>query len=398
MLEGMNQLRRETRAVHPPVVLPVASIPLETPIYQGHLFAFEDADAMAAAFADPQGEFMYSRIGNPTVRSVEEVIAELEGGAGAVATGSGMGAINAVLMALLRSGDHVIAQHALYGATHALLRDLAERWGLSVSWVSGTDPAEIAAALRPETTLLVLETIANPTTQVADLPALIGAVRGRGVLTMVDNTFATPMLCRPIEHGADIVVHSVTKFLSGHGDVLAGAAVFATEETHRKVWHHHTELGASADPHSARLVIRGLATLPMRVARHCETALTLARRLAEHPAVERVRYPGLPGHPQHEAARRVLDGGFGGVLSFELSGGREAGRMFIGAVQLAALAVSLGSVKTLVMHPASTSHRRLSGAELAAAEIGAGTVRVSVGLEHPDDLWADFTQALDKLS
>jgi methionine-gamma-lyase len=391
----MNELHRETRAVHVPVRQPTGSRPLGVPIYQGHLFAFDDADAMAAAFDGPEGAFFYSRLGNPTVRALEDAVADLEGGVGALATGSGMGAISAVLLSLLKSGDHLIAQQCLYGGTYALVRDLAERWGVEVTHVSGDDPEEVRAALRPNTRVLYLETIANPTTQVADLPALLAVARESGVTGVVDNTFATPLLCRPIEHGADIVVHSATKFLCGHGDALGGLAVFADATLHRKVWDHGVELGASADPFAAWLVLRGLTTLALRMERHCSNAQFLAERLASHPSVTRVHYPGLTSHPGHELAGRMMSD-YGGVVSFELSGGRAAGRTFIEAVRLASLTASLGEAKTLVIHPASTSHRQLDAAALESAGIGEGTVRIAVGIEHPDDLWADFEQALTK--
>ncbi len=307
-----------------------------------------------------------------------------------------MGAITTVLLALLRAGDHVIAQRSLYGGTHALLADLAERRGVEVTHVSGDDPEEVRAALRPETRLLYLETVSNPTTRVTDLPGLIAVAKRAGVVSVIDNTFATPLLCRPIEHGADIVVHSATKYLGGHSDVLAGIAVFAEAEPHRAVWRHSLELGAAVDPFAAWLTLRGLQTLALRVRRHCETALDLAGRLAAHPAVTAVHYPGLPTHPDHELARRLLPDGHGGVLSFDLAGGREAARTFTESVRLASLAPSLGGVHSLVLHPASTTHRQLSDEELAVAGIGAGLVRMSVGIEHPEDLWADVEQALAK--
>jgi cystathionine beta-lyase/cystathionine gamma-synthase len=386
----------ETRTVHAPVVEVAGSRPVGVPIYQGHLFAFDDADTMAEAFAGPDGAFFYSRLGNPTVRVLEEAVADLEGGVAGLAAASGMGAINSVLLALLSSGDHVIAQRCLYGATIAMLDDLAGRWGVEVTYVSGADPEEVRAALRPNTRLLYLETIANPTTQVVDLPALITVAKEAGVLSVVDNTFAGPTLCRPIEHGAEVVVHSATKYLGGHSDVLGGVAVFATEELHRKVWHYAVELGASADPFAAWLTVRGMQTLALRMRRHCDNALDLATRLAGHPAVASVRYPGLPDHPDHEVAVRLMPDGQGGVLSFDLTGGREAGKVFAGAVRLASLTPSLGGTKTHVLHPASTSHRQLGDEQLRAAGIGAGTIRVAVGIEHPDDLWADLEQALAK--
>jgi len=394
----MSAEHPETRVVHTPVIQHAGSTPLTVPIYQGHLFSFDSAEEMATAFEGPEGAYFYSRLGNPTTRAFEEGVADLEGGAAALAAASGMGAISSVLLALLKSGDHVIAQSSLYGGTFALFKDLAERWGVEVTYVTGgDDPAEVRAALRPETRLLYLETIANPSTRVADLPALIAEVRDAGVLTVVDNTFATPLLCRPIEHGADVVVHSATKYLGGHGDILGGVAVFADTEVYHRVWHHATELGASADPFAAWLTVRGMATLALRVERQNETALELARRLAGHPKVAKVNYPGLPDHPQHAVAQRLLGGKGGGVLSFELAGGREAGRTFIESVQLVALTGSLGGTKSLTLHPASTSHRQLDAEALAAADIGEGLVRLAVGIEHVDDLWADIAQALEKL-
>ncbi|REE98683.1 trans-sulfuration enzyme family protein [Thermomonospora umbrina] len=400
----MDELHPQTRAAHPPVIRPVGSRPLTTPIYQGHLFSFEDAETMAAAFEGPpravdgedggHGAFFYSRLGNPTVRSFEEAVNTLEGGAGALATGSGMGAVNAVLMGLLRTGDHVIAQSSLYGGTYVLLHDLAERWGVAVTHVSGDDPEEVRAAVRPTTRLLYLETITNPTTRVVDLPVLAATAREAGVLTVVDNTFATPVLCRPLEHGADIVLHSATKYLGGHSDVLAGVVVTADPAVHDRIWRHAVELGASVDAMTAWLAVRGMATLPLRVARQSENALALARRLAEHPAVERVHYPGLADHPDHDTARRLLDGGFGGVLSVDLVGGRKAGELFVEGLRLIPLAPSLGGVKSVVLHPAGTSHRGLSDEALIAAGIGEGTVRLALGIEHVDDLWADLERAL----
>jgi cystathionine beta-lyase/cystathionine gamma-synthase len=390
-------LHPETRTVHLPITQPVGSKPIGVPIYQQHQFSFDSADDLAAAFDGPEGAFFYSRLGNPTVRALEDAVADLEGGTGALAFASGMGAISAVLLGLLSSGDHVVAQRCLYGGTYATLHDLAERWGVEVTLVSGNDAAEVREALRPNTKLLYLETIANPTTQVVDLPALMAEVAGRDVIKVVDNTFASPLLCRPLEHGADIVVHSATKFLGGHGDILGGVAVFGSAEVRRRIWDHSIEMGASADPFAAWLTMRGMQTLALRVEQHCSNALVLAERLADHPATTRVYYPGHPAHPGYAIAQRLLTGGRGGgVLAFDLAGGREAGRIFTEAVQLALLTPSLGNVQTLVLHPASTSHRQLDAEALAAADIGEGTVRVAVGIEHPDDLWADFEQALAK--
>ncbi|MDH6129549.1 aminotransferase class I/II-fold pyridoxal phosphate-dependent enzyme [Kitasatospora sp. GP82] len=385
--------RPQTRAVHITAPEPPGSRPLSVPLYQTSGFAFEDPDAIADAMAGPDGAFVYTRRGNPTTRALESALADLEGGAAAMATASGMGAISSVLLSLLRPGDHVIAQQCLYGGTFSILSDLAERYGVEVTAVTGDDPAEVRAALRRNSRLLYLETIANPTTQVVDLPALLAVGRSAGLIGVVDNSLATPLLCRPIECGADIVVHSTTKYLGGHSDVIGGAAVFADRARHREVWQRAVELGATADPFAAWLTIRGIQTLPLRMRQHCENASFLARRLAAHPAVTAVHWPGLESHPGHRVARRLLSG-YGGVLAFDLAGGREAGRRFISSVELASLALSLGGVETLVTHPASTSHRELAPEQLALAGIGAGTVRVGVGIEHPEDLWADFRQAL----
>ncbi|MER7535611.1 aminotransferase class I/II-fold pyridoxal phosphate-dependent enzyme [Streptomyces sp. NPDC097704] len=389
--------RPETLAVHPPHVEIKGSRPLGVPLHQGHVFAFDSADALAEGFTSPDA-FLYSRLGNPTVRTLEDAVARLEGGAAARSFASGMGAINAVLLGLLGSGDHVIAQTCLYGGTYAVLTDLAARWGVDVTYVSGTDPEEVRAALRPETRLLYLETIANPTTRVADLPALAAVAAGAGVPVVVDNTFASPLLCRPLDHGADIVVHSATKYLAGHGDVLGGMAVFKDPELYGRVRHHAVEQGASTDPFAAWLTLRGMQTLSLRIERQSASAAELAARLEAHPAVEAVRHPALASHPDREIAARLLPAGGGGVVSVDLAGGREAGRAFVEAVRLASLSVSLGDVKTLVMHPASTSHHQLDATALAAAGIGPGTVRLSVGIEHMEDLWADLEQALTKAS
>lgn len=385
-----------TRAIHTEAPMPSGCRPLSVPLYQSSSFAFEHPDALAEAMSRPDGEFVYSRRGNPTVRALEQTVADLEGGAAALATASGMGAISAVLLSHLRTGDHVIAQRCLYGGTYSLLSDLATRFGLEISYVSGSDADEVRAAARPTTRLLYLETIANPTTRVADLPALLAAAHELGLTSVVDNSFASPVLCRPLAFGADIVVHSATKYLGGHSDLTGGIAVFASRDRYEQCWKRAVDLGATADPFAAWLTIRGLHTLPLRVQRHCDNAAYLAHRLAGHAAVAAVHWPGRPEHPDHILAKRILSG-FGGVLSFDLAAGREAGRAFLSRVRLAGLAPSLGGVETLVLHPASTSHRELDADALREAGIGEGTVRVAVGLEHPEDLWADLHQALSAM-
>ncbi|MEU7891823.1 aminotransferase class I/II-fold pyridoxal phosphate-dependent enzyme [Nonomuraea sp. NPDC049152] len=390
----MSELRAETRAVHLPRPVISGSVPISVPIYQTSGFVFDDPEVFADGMGRPDGAFVYGRLSNPTVRSLEEAVAGLEGGVAAVATASGMGAINSVLLGLLKPGDHLIAQKALYGGTAAMINDLVARFGIAVSYVAEDDPAALRAAARPETKLVYLETIANPVCQVADLPAMCAAAKELGLLSVVDNTFASPVLCRPLEHGADIVVHSTTKYLSGHTDVLGGIAVFAEDALYRKVWHFAIELGSTPDPFAAWLTLRGMQTLPLRMERHCANTRVLAGRLAEHPAVSAVHWPGLPSHPSHDVAVKLLPE-FGGVFSFDLVGGRAAGEKFMASLKLALLAPSLGGVETLVLHPATTSHRSLSAEELGRHGISEGTVRVAVGIEHAEDLWADFAQALD---
>jgi cystathionine beta-lyase/cystathionine gamma-synthase len=386
-------LHLETRAIHAAVPELNGSRPVSVPIYQTSTFAFTDPVACSAALDNPEAGFAYSRYRNPTTRALEETMADLEGGTAAIATSSGMGAINAVLLALLQPGDHVIAQRCLYGGTFSVFAGLAGRYGVDVSYISGRDAAELAAAVRPQSRLLYLETIANPTVAVSDQPALLAAARSAGLTCVVDNTFATPLLCRPIEHGADIVIHSATKYLGGHDDVTLGVIVSAQDEVHRKIWKNSVDLGVAADPFAAWLTIRGLKTLPLRMERHCQNAGHLAERLASHPGVSAVHWPGLASHPDHAVARRLLSG-YGGMIAFDVAGGRAAGMAFISSVRLAALAPSLGGTETLVLHPASTSHRQMDAAGLMQAGIGEGSIRVSVGLEHPGDLWADFAQAL----
>jgi cystathionine gamma-synthase len=385
-------MHADTRVVHIHVPVP-DSTPLSAPLYQTSSFAFDDPEPLADGLNRPDGSFVYSRFANPTVRVFEETVAALEGGTAAIATGSGMGAVSLLLHSLLRAGDHVIAQHTLYGGTHAALRKLAGRYDLTVTFVSGHDPAEVRAAITPRTRVLYLETVANPTGHVSDLPALAPIAREAGIVTVVDNTFATPLLCRPIDHGADVVIHSVTKFLGGHSDVTGGVAVFADDALYREVWSEAVEFGATPDPFAAWLTLRGLQTLPLRIARHTDNVARVAGFLAGHPAVERVLWTGAPGHPSHAIASAFVRG-FAAPFCFDLAGGFEAGLRFQKGVRVIKLAPSLGGTQTLILHPASSSHRQLDAAALRAASISPGTIRIAVGIEHPDDLIADLDQAL----
>ncbi len=383
-----------TRAIHAGRLPLPAEPPLAAPIWQTSTFVFDDAEHYAHTLHQPREGYVYTRYENPTTAALEATVANLEGAAEGLATASGMGAIATVLLSLAGAGDHVVAQRDLYGGTYSLLAHTAPRFGIEVSFVDAGDPDAVRAALRPTTRAVYAETVANPTLTVADLPALAEAAGQRGLPLVVDNTVATPYLCRPIEHGAAVVVHSATKYLGGHSDVVGGLALFAEPERHDAAWRAMIELGASPDPFAAWLVLRGVKTLALRMRAHGANARVLAELLDAHPKVARVHWPGLPGHPTARLAAKLLDGD-PGMLSFDLEGGRAAGRRFIEATRVAKLAPSLGTVETLVSHPASTTHRQFSPEALAAAGIGEGMVRVSVGLEDADDLAEDFTRALE---
>ncbi|MFJ4343416.1 trans-sulfuration enzyme family protein [Streptomyces sp. NPDC088915] len=389
-----TQLHPETQAIHVGIPDLGGARPLNTPLYQTANFGYDNPEDLAEAINSP-ASFAYLRNSNPTVRALEDAVSALEGAAASLATSSGMGAIHTVLHTLLGSGDHIIVQKHLYGGTFALLRDLSARYGVDVTYIDGRDAAEVAEALRPTTKVLYLETLSNPTAQVTDLPAFFAAGRAAGLTGVVDNTFASPIGCRPISLGADVVVHSSTKFLSGHGDVLGGIASFADAALHRRVWSHSLETGTIADPFAAWLTLRGLATLGLRMRRHHENADGLATFLSGHPRIAKVHWPGLPDHPGHELARRLLPHGYGGVFAIDVDGGRKETIEFTRRLRVADRAVSLGGFKTLVQQPSATSHRSMDAEGLRAIGITEGTVRVAVGLEHLDDLTADFAQALD---
>jgi cystathionine beta-lyase/cystathionine gamma-synthase len=381
---------RETRAAR--LTAPAPGRPMAVPLYQTANFTFDSPAEVAEAMSGP-GTFAYSGYSNPTTRALEDAMAGLEGGAKALVTASGTGAINSVFHATLRHGDHVIAQRELYGGTFSVLKNLTERWGVEVTYITGVDPAEVTGAVRPTTRLLYLETIANPAGHVPDIPALAAEAKRNGLITAVDNTFATPLLCRPIEHGADIVLHSATKYLGGHHDVVGGVAVFADERLYEQTWQHSTRLGVIADPFAAWLILRGLKTLPLRVARQRENALMLAERMTGHPAVSTVYHPGLPAHPSHSRAKQLLNG-FGGTFAVDV----DDAQTFMTGLKLIMNAPSLGGTESTVMHPATTSHRHLDAKALREAGISTDMVRIALGVEHPDDLWADVEQSLDKVA
>ncbi len=335
----------------------------------------------------------YGRYGNPTVAGFEDAIAQLEGAEKARAFASGMGAISAVVLGLCSTGDHIVTQNQLYGATQLLFQAVCPRFGIDVTFVDGTEPGAFAAAVIPgRTTMIYAETPANPRLDLVDL-AELGAIKGP--IKVVDSTFATPLAQRPLEFGIDLVVHSATKGIAGHNDATIGV-VAGSAENIDWLYSYAVIQGAVASPFDAMNALRGLRTLGVRLERQSKNAGVLAEFLESHAKVKTVRWPGLASHPQYELAQRQLDLP-GGQLAFELEGGLDEGRTFVEAVRIAQLATSLGGPETLVTHPASTTHVALSPEELAAAGIEPSTIRVSVGLEHADDLVADFAQAIDQI-
>jgi len=386
-----------TRALRAASRLPaVEQRPTSIPIYQTATFTSTDADELADVLADGRAGYSYSRLSNPTSRALGEAYAELAGGDAGTALASGMGAIHATLASQLRAGDRIVAPKTTYGATRSLLTGTFARFGVRVDLVDMTDNAVVAAAIAEAPTRVVYaETIANPTTVVTDHATVARLAHEHGATYIVDNTFASPYLCRPLELGADLVVESATKFLGGHSDVIAGV-VAGRPGLIAEVEAVENDTGATIGPFDAFLVLRGILTLAVRAERHARTAAALAGWLERQPGVRRVLYPGLPSHPQHDVAiRQFREGVGGGMLALEVEGGREAGRAIIDAMTLPELTASLGSVHTMVVHPPSTSQRQLSEEQLLAAGITPGLLRVSVGLEDPEDLQADFSAALE---
>lgn len=369
--------------------------PSSVPIYQTATFTSADAQELGDVAADPRGGYAYSRISNPTTSALGAAYAELAGGEAGVALASGMAAINAALASQVRAGDRIVAPTAIYGSTRTQLVDTFGRFGVIVDFADLTDPAAAAEAIdAAPTTVVYAETIANPTTAVTDHAAIAALAHAAGARYIVDNTFASPYVCRPLELGADLVVESGTKFLSGHSDVIAGV-VAGPLDLIRRVEKVQIDTGATLGPFDAFLVLRGIMTLAVRAERHARTAAALAAWLERQDGVERVFYPGLPSHPQHAAAiRQFRPGVTGGMLAVEVAGGREAGRAVIDGMTLTELTASLGSVHTMVVHPPSTSQRQMTTAQLAAAGITEGLLRVSVGLEDLEDLQADFEVGL----
>ena len=390
-----------TNQIHAAKPEPCGPAPLQSPIYQTSTYIFESTQQGAARFALEEEGYIYTRLHNPNADEVAARIACLEGGEAGMLTGSGMGAILSVFWNYLKAGDHILSDCTLYGCTFAFLSQGVKRFGVDVTFVDFNDLDAVRAAIRPNTRFAYCESATNPDLKVIDIAALSAAVKSAkpDVLVMVDNTFASPYLVQPLKLGADIVVHSVTKYLNGHGDVIAGA-IITTAERVRDITYCGLKYmtGACIAPFDSYLIGRGLKTLDIRMEKHSASALKIARFLEGHPAVGRVCYPGLESHPQHELAKREFRHGcFGGMISFEPKCGRERTSEMVNRLKLCTLAVSLGDAITLIEHPASMTHNTYTVEELAQIGISESLLRLSVGLEDPDDIIADLKGELDKL-
>ncbi len=368
------------------------STAVSSPIYQSATYYFDTAEAIAAAMTTEAHEQFYGRYASPNTKQAEATIAELEQGEAALTVASGMAAISLVLLGLLRQGDHLIAQQTHYPTTLKLIQHKLPALGIETTLVDHTDLDAFAAAIRPNTKLIYLETPVNPLLSLTDLTAVAALARAHNITTVADNTFATPYNQRPLTLGIDLVLHSATKYLAGHSDVVAGVVVGDKERIGR-LWHEHVLLGGVLHPMEAWLLERGLKTFGMRMERHNANGLAVAQFLADHPAVAEVYYPGLPDQPQHALAQRQMPGGYSGMVCFDLQGGRTAGYELLQRVRLIKLAVSLGGVHSLITHPASTISAVQSDEEIAASGVQPGLVRLSVGTENAEDIIADLEQA-----
>ena len=396
MTEIKGDMGPATLSIHAGGQPDAATGAVSPPIYQSSTFVFDNTAQGAALFKGEKPGYVYTRMGNPTVSRLEEAVAALEKGAGAITVSSGMAALNTILFAVCQSGDHIVGTNAVYGPSRIVIERDWARFGIVSTFVDTSDLAAVRSAMTKKTKIVMIETPTNPTMLISDIAAISKIAKEHGALLIVDNTFASPLLQTPITHGADIVFHSMTKFLNGHSDVVAGVIITSTKELLSKLLPAHKYLGACMDPHQSWLVLRGLRTLSLRVKAAQDNAIIVARYLAAHPKVATVYYPGMPGHPQRDLINRQMKGP-GSLISFELKGGHEAGCRLLDNVKLMSLAVSLGGVETLIQHPASMTHAAMSPKDRLAAGISDGLVRLSVGCEDCEDIIADFDQAMSKV-
>jgi methionine-gamma-lyase len=384
-----------TRAVHAGQDPDPLTGSVSVPIYQTSTFAFKSAEQGAARFDGTEEGYIYTRLGNPTVRALERSVAALEGGEEARACASGMAAIHAAMISILKKGDHAVASDSLYGGTAKLFMDILPRFGVEFSFVDSSEATNVEQAIKDKTRVIYLETPSNPTLKITDLKAVAKIAQKRSIVTMTDNTFMTPYFQRPLEMGIDVSIHSLTKYLAGHGD-LVGGIIISRKSFFNTLNTLLRNTGGTLAPFDAWLALRGIKTLPLRMQKHNENAIKVAQFLEAHPKVKRVYYPGLKSHPQHDLAKRQMSG-FGGMMSFELKGGLKKGVKLMNSVKLCTLAVSLGAVETLIEHPASMTHAIVPRQERLKTGITDGLVRLSVGIEDAGDIINDLEQALDKV-
>ncbi|HHY12223.1 MAG TPA: aminotransferase class I/II-fold pyridoxal phosphate-dependent enzyme [Firmicutes bacterium] len=388
-------MRLETKATHIGQEPDPLTGSIVSPIYQTSTFVFPSVDEGAARFKGERDGYIYTRLGNPTLAALERSVSALENGEKGLAFASGMSAISSVIMAIVSAGDHIVADKCVYGCTFAFLTGILTRFGVEVDLVNCSEPEQVEKAIKPNTKLIYFESPANPVLKMVDMEAMARIGKKHDITTVVDNTFMSPIFQRPLDWGIDAVVHSATKYLGGHGDLIAGIAVGSHEFMEHVAATTLKDLGGVLGPLDAWLILRGIKTLPVRMERHEQNAMKVAEFLENHKGVEKVYYPGLVSHPQHELAKKQMTG-FGGMLAFELKGGFEAGRTLMDSVRLCHLAVSLGETGTLIEHPASMTHSPMTPEARSAAGIAEGLVRISVGLEHVDDIISDLSPALKK--
>ncbi len=366
------------------------------PIYQTSTFKFKNAQHGADCFSGASNGYIYTRIANPTIRAFEKNIAELENGYDGIATSSGMSAITSVYFALLGAGSHIVSTASVYGPARGVLEQDFTRFGVEASFVNTSNPEEIINAIKPNTKVLYVETPSNPTMEITDIQKCAEIAKKHNLVLVVDNTFSTPVLQKPLDLGADVVLHSITKFINGHADIVGGIVITKEMELYKKIRHSMVYMGSNMDPHQAYLVLRGVKTLALRVERNQSNAEKVAEFLENHPKVEWIKYPGLKSHPQYELAKKQMTGP-GSMISFGLKGGFEAGKRLMDSVHLAILAVSLGGVESLIQHPASMTHAGVSKENKLKAGITDDLVRLSIGIEDINDIINDLKQALEKV-
>ncbi|MDO6720016.1 aminotransferase class I/II-fold pyridoxal phosphate-dependent enzyme [Psychrosphaera sp. 1_MG-2023] len=392
-----NNNNIETLCIHAGKVKGAHQGALTTPLYQTSTFVFESAEQGARRFAGEEEGYIYTRLGNPTTRELELKMAAMEKMEDAAATATGMAAVSGAVLSFLQAGDHVIVSKAIYGCSFALFNHQLPKFGIEVTFVDMTDDANLLPALKPNTKMLFAETPINPNLEVLDLAKIGAFCLEYDLISIVDSTFMSPVLQTPVDFGINIVIHSATKYLNGHGDVVAGIIVGSAEHIETIKLTILKDIGGTISPHDAWLILRGLKTLPVRMDRHCTNGQKLAEFLEQHPLVSKVYYPGLPSHSGHKYLGKQMRGA-GGVVGFELNANLEEGAHFINSVELFSIAVSLGDAESLIQHPASMTHSPYTQEERLAAGISDGLIRISVGLEHADDLIADLNQALNKIN